>query len=75
MNKEHNAYNLLHDLMEKIDDYHATEGHAPYIVDVNAGLWTDASSIDGFPPILYISRVVCGQTVWPKSNVEYISVK
>ncbi len=70
-----NAYNLLHDLMEEIDKCYDTKGRPPYAVEVNNEIWNAASSIDGFPPSLYTSRVVCGQTVWPVSDVDYISVQ
>jgi len=73
--KEQNAYNLLYDLMEKIDAFMEEHARPPQHVKVNASIWRDALDKHGAPRILHISRVVCGQTVWPVSNVEYIVVK
>ena len=67
-------YNLVILLQEEIDRYYNENGISPSRVEVNADMWREASAIHGFPDSVYVSRVVCGQTVWPVSGVEYISV-
>ena len=68
------AYTLLSDLREEIDGYYSDNGIPPQKVEVNRDLWDQACSLSAFPSSVYESRVVCGQTVWPVSNVKCISV-